>query len=98
MKYGDANICGQLQFLNMKDGKVGLGGGCTGQHSVHAKPLSHVRLFATLWAVADSSIHGIVQASILEWVAISFSKGSSLPRDRTHVSYVSCMGRRVLYH
>ena len=30
-----------------------------------------------------SSVHGAFQARILEWVAISFSKGSSLPRDRT---------------
>ena len=81
MKYVDANMCGRLHFLNMKDGNAGLGGGCTGQHSVYAKSLSHAQLFATLWAVADSSVHGIVQARILEWVAISFSKGSSLPRD-----------------
>ena len=33
-----------------------------------------------------SSIHGILQARILEWVAISFSRGSSRPRDRTQVS------------
>ena len=45
-----------------------------------------------------SSIHGILQARILEWVAISFSRGSSRPRDRTHVSCVSCIGRQVLYH
>ena len=32
-----------------------------------------------------SSVHGISQARILEWVAISFSRGSSQPRDRTHV-------------
>ena len=34
------------------------------------------------------SIHGILQASILEWVTISFSRGSSLPRDRTRVSRI----------
>ena len=33
-----------------------------------------------------SSVHGIFQARILEWVAISFSRGSSWPRDRTQVS------------
>ena len=33
-----------------------------------------------------SSVHGISQAGILEWVAISFSKGSSQPRDQTRVS------------
>ena len=34
------------------------------------------------------SIHGIFQARILEWVAISFSRGSSWPRDRTQVSHI----------
>ena len=34
----------------------------------------------------DSSLHGILQARILEWVAISFSRGFSQPRDRTQVS------------
>ena len=33
-----------------------------------------------------SSVHGILQARILEWVACSFSRGSSRPRDRTRVS------------
>ena len=33
--------------------------------------------------------HGILQARILEWVAISFSRGSSGPRDQTRISYVS---------
>ena len=33
-----------------------------------------------------SSIHGIFHAKVLEWVAISFSRGSSPPRDRTRVS------------
>ena len=36
-----------------------------------------------------SSIHGIFQARILEWVAISFSRGSSRPRDRTEVSRIA---------
>ena len=42
-----------------------------------------------------SSVHGIFQARILEWVAISSSRGYFRPRDSTHVS---CIGRRVLYH
>ena len=42
-----------------------------------------------------SSVHGILQARRLEWVAISFSRGSFWPRDRTPVS---CIGRWVLYH
>ena len=36
----------------------------------------------------DSSVHGIFQAGVLEWVAISFSRGSSQPRDRTQVSCI----------
>ena len=42
-----------------------------------------------------SSVHGISQARILEWVAISSCRGSSRPRDPTHVS---CTGRRIPYH
>ena len=34
------------------------------------------------------SVHGIFQAIVLEWIAISFSKGSSQPRDRTRVSHI----------
>ena len=39
-----------------------------------------------------SSIHGILQARVPEWVAMSFSRGSSGPRDRTWVSHI--VGRR----
>ena len=45
-----------------------------------------------------SSVHGITQASVLEWVAISFSRESSVPRDQTQVFYVSFTGRWILYH
>ena len=41
------------------------------------------------------SVHGIVQARVLEPVAISFSKGSAQARGQTHVS---CIGRWILYH
>ena len=44
------------------------------------------------------SVHGILQAKILAWVAMPSSKGSSQPRDRTHVSFVSSTSRWVLYH
>ena len=44
------------------------------------------------------SIHGISQARILEWVAISYPKGSSQPRDQTSIACISCIGRRILYH
>ena len=45
-----------------------------------------------------SSVHGISQARILEQVAVSSSRGSFWPRDWTHVSCVSCIGRQILYH
>ena len=41
---------------------------------------------------------GILQARILEWAAMPSSRGSSQPRDRTQVSYVSSTGRCVLYN
>ena len=40
-------------------------------------------------ACQASSVHGILQARIPEWVAISFSRGSSQPRDRTQVSCIA---------
>ena len=64
--------------------------------------------FATGWTV-DSSVHGILQERILEWVAISSSRESSPPRDQTHISCIAgrffniwatilcqkCQGRKV---
>ena len=50
---------------------------------------SRVQLFGTLWTVCrplGSSVHGILQARIVEWIAMSFSRGSSRPRDQTQVS------------
>ena len=43
----------------------------------------------TLCNPMDYTVHGILQARILEWVAISFSRGSSQPRDQTQVSPVA---------
>ena len=45
-----------------------------------------------------SSVHGILQARILKWVVMPSSRGSSQPRDQTCTSYISCIGRQVLYH
>ena len=57
----------------------------------------------TLWdpmdcSPPDSSVHGVFQAKILEWVAISHSGGPSWPRDGIHLFWVSCIGRWILYH
>ena len=40
-------------------------------------------------SLPGSSVHGVSQASVLEWVAISFSRGSSRPRDQTQVSRIA---------
>ena len=45
-----------------------------------------------------SSVHGIFQARILEWVAISSSRISSWPKDQTHVSCISSTSRWILHH
>ena len=67
--------------------------------TVRAKPL---QLCLTLCDSMDcsppgSSVHGILQARVLEWVAMPSSRGSSRPRDPTLVSCISCTGRQVLY-
>jgi len=58
------------------------------------KSFNHVQLFVTPMdcSLPGSSLHGILQARVLEWVAISFSRGFSRPRDRTRVSRIP--GRR----
>ena len=61
-----------------------------------AQSLSCVRLFAILWTVARQAplSMGMSRARILQWVVISFSRGSSWPMDRTCVSGI---GRQILY-
>ena len=50
---------------------------------VKVKSLSRIRLFVIPldYSLTSSSVHGILQARILEWVAIFFSRGSSQPKD-----------------
>ena len=56
-----------------------------------------------LWDPMDYTVHGILQARILEWVAVSFSRGSSQPRNQTRVSciadrfFTSWTTRKALY-
>ena len=53
------------------------------------KSFSSAQLFATPWTIACTKLlHGIFKARVLEWVAISFSRESSQPRDRTQVSHI----------
>ena len=65
-----------------------------------ARSLSHSWLFAAPWTVALKAplVCRISLARILQWVAISCSRGSSQPRDWTCVSCISCTGRWILYH
>ena len=46
------------------------------------------------YSLPGSSVHGISQARMLEWIAMSFSRGSSWPRDQIHISCISCVNRR----
>ena len=48
------------------------------------------------YSLPGSSVHGLSQARILKWVTISFSRGSSWPRDWTQFSYISCSDRQIL--
>ena len=57
---------------------------------VCAQPLQLCPTLWTLWTVG-SSVRGILQARILEWVAMLFSRGSSQLRDQTLSSYNSCI-------
>ena len=74
--------------------------GCISMLLLFSFLLSRVQLFCDPMDCSPpgSSVHGIFQARILEWVATSFSRGSFLPRDRNHVSWVSCSARRILHH
>ena len=72
-------------------------GFCSTQQLCLKRKSEVAQLCPTLFHPTDcsppgSSIHGILQARVPEWVAISFSRGSSRPRDRTWVSRI--VGRR----
>ena len=49
-------------------------------------------------SLPGSSVHEIFTARILEWIGISYSRGSSQPKDQTHVPCVSCIGRWIFYY
>ena len=66
----------------------------------HAQLLSCMGLFCNPLdcSLPGSSVHGILQVKILEWVASFFSRGPSRPKDQTCVYCAWCIGRWVLYH
>ena len=59
---------------------------CVCVYKVKWRSFTGVQLFVT---PTDYTVHGIFQARILEWVAISFSRGSSQPMDQTYVSHTA---------
>ena len=73
------------------------GGEEMGDCVIAVQLLSRVRLFCDPMDCSQpgSSVHGILRARVLEWVGISSSRGSSQPRDWSHVS---CVGWWILYH
>ena len=90
-----------VQWLRLHASNTGGTGPCWRTKILHVAGM--LNLCPTLCNPMDSSppgsfIPGIFQAKILEWVATSYSRGSSQTRDWTHVSYISCVGRQVLYH
>ena len=70
---------------------------------VHIHMCMRAQLCPTLcnpmdYSLPGSSVHGLFQAKILEWVAMASSRGSSRPRDQTHIFCISLIGRHILYH
>ena len=77
--------------------------GCQGQSRAHlSADLSHASTCVWVYVQSlsldpvdssppGSSVHGILQARTLEWVAMPSSRESSRSRDQTHISYVSCI-------
>ena len=74
-----------------------LGPGLLSLLRIHAYSLSSCPTLCNLknYSLPGSSVHGILQSRILEWVAMTSSKRSSQPRDRTRVS---CTRSLVLFH
>ena len=95
---GKASHVSFLDFINVLTNYY-YGSKSSGLGSLSGQLLSHVWFFGPMdCSLPGSSVHGILQARILEWGAISYSRGSSQPWDRTCVSWVSCFGRQILYH
>ena len=87
-------ICFPIEETEIQRGEVALLGAHTASKWCFFFVLA-AQSRPTLLQPHGSSVHGISQAEILEWVAIHFCRESSRLRDRTHVS---CVGRWILYH
>ena len=83
--YGVAQSWTWLKWLSSSSSSI-----CWLSHTCACcEPMDH--------SLPGSSVHGILQARILELVALPSSRGSSWARDQTWVSYISCICR-ILYH
>ena len=77
----------QVHCIVIQKSCISFGEGVSNTHvSVHAKSLQSC---STLWDPVDCSLSGSSVRG-MEWVAMPSSRGSSWPRDRTHISYVFC--------
>ena len=92
-------LCGDQQFFSRNSFMLPHTWGCLWTRVCAPSRFICVTLcHPTVCSLPHSSVHGILQARILERVAMPSSRGSSWPRDQTCVSYISCIGKQVLYH
>ena len=89
----------EKMWMNLLKRLRNLQKGLIKEHTIrHAcTPVKLLQLCPTLcnpteWSPPGTSVHGILQARILEWVAMPSSRGSSRSRDRIHISYISHIG------
>ena len=85
-------------LLNWQAGNLFISLFLTAPWLVTAGCWAQPRLTAMDCHLPGSSGHGIFQARILEWIAISYFRGSSWPRDWIRFSFISCIGRQIPYH
>ena len=103
-KYGNTCVFYHIKILNLIHNEINANSNYTSipffSYCLHDKLLQSCPTLCDPMdcSLPGSSVQGILQARILEWVAIASSRGSSQPKDRTSISYVSCIGRWVLYH
>lgn len=86
-------ICGHKPYMNTEDW---LGSEIRSGQWLEVSFLSACACLCCVWLLwphQAPSVHGTFQGIILDWVSISFSRIFSLPRDQTHVFWVSCTGR-----
>ena len=86
-------LCGRYKYRNLISKVCLLSSSFLLIHACIPRRFSHVLTLCDPMdcSLPDSSVHGISQATILEWVVIASSRGSSRSRDQTRISCVSCI-------